>query len=97
MVLSWPTRALPSCRNITLLGVLPFFPDVVARFNLANPIKGGQPTAVDDIYQQLKTWFFIEADNPGTTPFSFDETFYLGGSQQNTYDPGFASAYANRR
>lgn len=46
-------------RELTNYGALPFLPSVAVNSDSRNPLQPGQ-LAVEDIYQTMKTWFFIE-------------------------------------
>jgi len=46
-------------RELTNPGGLPFLPGVGMNSAIQNPLMGGQ-AAADDVYQTMKTWFFVQ-------------------------------------
>lgn len=60
-------------RELANPGGLPFLPGVGMNSSLQNPLLGGQ-AAADDVYQTMKTWFFVE------------EPVLPGGKDQNGKD-----------
>jgi hypothetical protein len=73
-------------------GFLPFFPDQAVQSNLQNPLQARQ-LAVDDIYETMRNWFYLEEFQTGGNHIdSFLRNIGTYDNQQfNTYEQGFAA------
>ncbi|MBV9267415.1 MAG: hypothetical protein JO061_14685 [Acidobacteriaceae bacterium] len=75
-------------------GVLPYLPGVALDSQMDNPLQPGQ-SAAEDIYQTMKTWFYIQEPVPAPNKLnSFVRNLgtYMN-YQDNTYIPGLAGVY----
>jgi hypothetical protein len=90
-------------RELANPGGLPFLPGVGMNSTLQNPLQPGQ-SAADDVYQTMKTWFFVEEEVlPGIdrdgkpTPAHLSSFARNLGTyvnvQTNTYIQGISGVY----
>lgn len=80
-------------RELRTKGLLPFFPSVALQSGMANPV--GSATAADDMYDELKRWFFVEepetgGNNVGSVARNLGT---YSGVQTNTYMQSLAGLY----
>lgn len=92
-------RGTSYVRELPVKGVLPFLPGTALNLAMANPLDASQ-TAVDDIYETMKTWFYVEEPQPpdqNGTPQHLDSFLRNPGTyvnvQTNTYMPSIATLY----
>jgi hypothetical protein len=73
-------------------GFLPLFPDQAVQSNLLNPLQTRQ-LAVDDIYQTMRKWFYLEEFQTGDNHIgSFVRNIgTYDGQQFSTYEQGLAT------
>lgn len=81
-------------RELRTKGLLPFFPSLALQNGMANPV-GATSTAADDMYDELKRWFFIEepetgGNNVGSVARNLGT---YSGVQTNTYMQSLAGLY----
>lgn len=87
-------------RELANPGGLPFLPGVAVNASVQNPLV---PSAADDVYQTMKTWFFVEEETlPGMGPngptpanigsFARNLGTYIN-VQTNTYIQGISGIY----
>ena len=90
-------------RELANPGGLPFLPGVGMNSTLQNPLQAGQ-SAADDVYQTMKTWFFVEEEVlPGVDENGNPTPSHLGSFarnlgtyvnvQTNTYIQGISGVY----
>ena len=90
-------------RELANPGGLPFLPGVGMNSTLQNPLRAGQ-SAADDVYQTMKTWFFVEEETlPGLDKDGKPTPAHLGSFarnlgtyvnvQTNTYIQGISGVY----
>lgn len=81
-------------QELAAKGVLPYLPGVALNSQLVNPLQPGQ-SAVEDVYQTMKTWFYLQEPIPAPNKLnSFVRNLgtYMD-YQDNTYIPGLAGIY----
>ncbi len=80
-------------RELRTKGLLPYFPSVALQSGMANPV--GAATAADDMYNELKRWFFIEEPETGNNNVGSvgRNLGTYSGVQTNTYMQSLAGLY----
>jgi hypothetical protein len=81
-------------QEIQAKGLLPYLPSVALNSQLANPVQPGN-SAVEDIYDTMKTWFYVQEPIP--PPNKLNSVLrnlgtYMGYGS-NSYLPGLPAIY----
>lgn len=81
-------------RELRVRGMLPYMPSLAIQAPVRNPLNA-QQAAREDIYNEMKTWFYVQEPVPAPNNLnSFVRNVgNYSGVQTNTYENGFAALY----